>query len=267
MIFEPLASQAGHIHVCGHRGHSAGAPENTIPALQSAARYGATVAEIDVVLTRDDQIVLLHDEILDRTTDGTGRASDRDLALIGKLDAGSWFSPDFAKTPVPTLREALAVARDEKLGLLVEIKERSREPVMLERLGALLEAETAVDGVLVISFDHTSLARLTKCCPGLRTELITHARHNDPAAMAARAGAASVSIEWDMFHPDDATELHAAGVAVRVTLPRPEVLARRKSYGFDDMEKLADYLADGLIDCVAGDDVMFVKKAVDGHRL
>ena len=80
----------------------------------------------------------------------------------------------------------------------------------------------------MISFDHPSLLRVKERIPGVRTELITHARHVDPAGLAKRAGAASVAIEWDMFHPDDARALHDAGIAVRVTVPRPERIAARR---------------------------------------
>ena len=82
MPYRPLAAEAGRVHVCAHRGHSIAAPENTLPALTAAAAHGATVCEIDVVLTADDEIVLLHDEILDRTTDGTGRAANFSLARV-----------------------------------------------------------------------------------------------------------------------------------------------------------------------------------------
>ena len=102
MPFRPLAAEAGHIHVCAHRGHSVGAPENTLPALLAAAERGATACEIDVVLTRDDEIVLLHDELLDRTTDGMGLVADHDLEALRRLDAGSWFDVGFAGTMIPT---------------------------------------------------------------------------------------------------------------------------------------------------------------------
>jgi glycerophosphoryl diester phosphodiesterase len=261
----PLASAAGRFHVCAHRGHSIGAPENTLLALEAAAAHGASVAEIDVVLTRDDEIVLLHDEILDRTTSGRGRAAALDLAAIKQLDAGSWFGPSFAGTLVPTLGEALVTAKRLGIGLLVEIKERQRAERMITRLGEVLAAAKALDEVLVISFDHVSLVAVRECIPGARTELITHARHVDPVALARRAGAASVAIEADMFHADDARALHAAGVAVRVSLPRPARIAARRAYGLNIEAPIVAALSEGLIDVLAGDDTAAIAALVRAH--
>ena len=266
MPYVPLSGDAGRIHVCAHRGHSVGAPENTIPALDAAAARRATVAEIDVVLTADDEIVLLHDEILDRTTDGRGPVAALELAAIRRLDAGAWFGPAFAGTPIPTLGEALAAARRHGMGLLVEIKERRRADLMIERLARFIEDERAADDLLVISFDHVSLVRMRERLPSVRTELITHARHVEIAAIARRAAAASVSIEWNMFHPDDADALHAEGIAVRVTLPGPEKLALGRSYGFDDEARCRAHLAAGRIDVLAGDDTAFTRAMVDSAR-
>src|SRR4051812_4655311 len=106
MPYRPLASEAGFVHVCAHRGHSIAAPENTLPALEAAAERGATVAEIDIVLTGDGEPVLLHDGILDRTTNGQGRVAAYGLARLRELDAGSWLDARFAGTRVPTLTEA-----------------------------------------------------------------------------------------------------------------------------------------------------------------
>lgn len=258
MPYRPLAAEAGHIHVCAHRGHSIGAPENTLPALLAAAARGATVCEIDIVLTQDDELVLLHDEVLDRTTNGRGRVANHNLADLRRLDAGGWFDPSFVGTPIPTLAEALATARSAGLGLLVEIKERQRVARLIDRLATVLAAARAVDEVLVISFDHPSLLCAQERIPGVRTELITHARHVDPVGLARRAGAASVAIEWDMFHPDDARALHDAGIAVRVTVPRPERIAVRRQYGFNDQSDLLRALSAGLVDVLAGDDTEFV---------
>jgi glycerophosphoryl diester phosphodiesterase len=267
MSYSPLASVAGFIHVCAHRGHSVAAPENTLPAFEAAVTLGATVLEIDVVLTRDDEIVLMHDEILDRTTNGKGRVSDHVLAAIKQLDAGAWFDPKFGGTMVPTLAEVIDFARAKEVGLLIEIKERLRSGLIRERLGQRLTEMRAENEVLVISFDHVSLVRLREAFPALRTELITHARHLDLAVLAKQADAASVSIEWNMFHPDDARALHEAGIGVRVSLPRPERLAARSAYGFDDEARVVEHLSAGLIDVLLNDDVAIARKLVDAAKV
>ncbi len=263
--FLPRAIEAGGIHVCGHRGHSIGAPENTIRALEAAAALGATCCEVDLLLTRDERIVLRHDELLGRSDDGSGRVGEATLAELRRLDAGSWLDPRFAGTRIATLEEALETAARVGLGLLLEIKERERTDALIDRLGEILLAAGALDRVLVISFDHPSLVRARSRIPGLRTELITHARHVDPVALAERAAAASVAIEWDMFAPEDAASLHAAGVAVRVTIPRPGVVERRRLHGLDLEARLAPALSEGLIDILAGDDVAFVQDWVQRH--
>ena len=88
-MFELLASRSGRVHVCGHRGHSIGAPENTIAAFQRTKELGGSSLEIDVVLSQDREIVVLHDETLDRTTNGSGFAADMPASRITQLDAGS----------------------------------------------------------------------------------------------------------------------------------------------------------------------------------
>ncbi|GMV92248.1 MAG: glycerophosphoryl diester phosphodiesterase [Candidatus Hydrogenedentota bacterium] len=94
---------------CAHRGDVKNAPENTIPAFASAVRLGAQQIEFDVQLSKDGELVIMHDGTLDRTTDGTGAVSDLTFTELRALDAGSWFDPKFAGTRIPTLRETLEV--------------------------------------------------------------------------------------------------------------------------------------------------------------
>lgn len=263
MPFDPLASRRGLVHVCGHRGHSIGAPENTVPALEAAAARGATVCEVDLRLARDGAIVLRHDELLGRCDDGRGWVGGHDLESLRRLDAGAWMSRAFAETRIPTLEEALAAAKRLGIGLLLEIKERARTDELIDRLGDVLRAADAIAEVLVISFDHPSLLRARERIEGLRTEIITHARHVDIVAVARRAEAASVSIEWDVLSAEDALALHEAGIALRVTIPRPAILAERKRHGLDLERTLGPMLAQGLIDVLAGDDVTAVQAMVE----
>src|SRR4029078_4804694 len=94
-----------------HRAASARAPENTLPALQAALEAGAHVAEIDVRLTRDGKLVLMHDSEVDRTTDGSGPVKAMSLTELKKLDAGRWFDRKYTGIQVPTLDEVLTWRR------------------------------------------------------------------------------------------------------------------------------------------------------------
>jgi glycerophosphoryl diester phosphodiesterase len=119
-----------------HRGASAYAPENTLAAIDEAAERGAETVEIDVQLTADDELVIIHDTTLTRTTDVEerfpGRApytvADFTMDEIRELDAGSWFDPAFEGEPVPTLGEALDRLEEHDLNLLLELKEPARYP-------------------------------------------------------------------------------------------------------------------------------------------
>ena len=263
MPFSFLAAEAGRVHVCGHRGYSLRYPENTLPALQAAKAAGATTVEIDVVLTADGEPIILHDLTLDRTTDGSGFAADLGLERIRVVDAGVGFHPSFAGTSVPTLAEALDWATREAMGVVLEIKEAERPDLAVDRTAELLEAAGAADRAIVISFDHVVLKRAVQRHPGMRTEAITHARHPDLVGVLRACGARSVSIELDMFHPDDAKALHAAGFSNRVHLPRPEALAEYWRGGRDIVPRVTEWIADGLIDTISGDDVAFIARIVE----
>ncbi|QDU46632.1 Glycerophosphoryl diester phosphodiesterase [Symmachiella dynata] len=107
--------------ICAHRGASNTHPENTLAAFREAIRLGAQMIEFDVALTKDGQLVLMHDPKLDRTTDGSGPVGDYTMAELKKLDAGSWKSAEFAGERIPTLDEALEVM-PENIWLNVHLK-------------------------------------------------------------------------------------------------------------------------------------------------
>lgn len=98
-----------HSGACAHRGDNYCAPENTLPAFELAIAKGAHQIEFDVRVTQDEQLVVLHDETVDRTSNGSGKTTDLTLAAIRELDAGSWKAPEFAGTQIPTLAEVLAL--------------------------------------------------------------------------------------------------------------------------------------------------------------
>lgn len=153
----------GPITVVAHRGASAYAPENTLTALRLGADLGADLVETDVRMTRDGELVLLHDASLARTTDAAERyprrwpwlAEDFTLEEISTLDAGSWFDAEFAGERVPTLREALAEL-DGRAGVLAEFKQPARYPSAAAAATGVLGR----GGVVVQSFDRDFLREL-----------------------------------------------------------------------------------------------------------
>lgn len=105
-----------------HRGYNTAAPENTLPAFRLSKRYGFKYVETDVAFTSDNVAVLLHDETVDRTSDGTGNISQLTYAYVSSLDFGSWFSSAYAGTRIPTLDEFLTLCRNLSLHPYLELK-------------------------------------------------------------------------------------------------------------------------------------------------
>src|SRR5215207_11286279 len=109
-----LSDERGRVWVVGHRGAMGHCPENTLASFARGLELGADWIEMDVHLSRDGAVVVIHDETLDRTTNGHGLVRDCNLAELTALDAGVWFSPAYAGERIPTLDELLAFARDRQ---------------------------------------------------------------------------------------------------------------------------------------------------------
>src|SRR5699024_7544618 len=110
--------------IFAHRGASELRPENTLPAFAEAVRSGADGIELDVQLTKDDEVIVMHDEEVNRTTNGKGAIKNKTLAEIKELNAGEWFDASYRSTRVPTLKEVtdLLVAKDFRGILEIEFK-------------------------------------------------------------------------------------------------------------------------------------------------
>ncbi len=154
---EPVA---GRVLVEAHRGNSTQAPENTVASI-NAAIGKADLSEFDVQVTSDGALVLMHDNTVDRTTDGTGPVSSFTLTGIQALDAGSWFSPAFAGEPVPTMAEAINAALAGGIQPLIERKTGSASAFHNEFLSMGLSPAD----FRVISFDWNFLAALDALNP------------------------------------------------------------------------------------------------------
>ena len=164
-----------HVLVQAHRGYSEVYPENTLLAIDKALEVGADRIEVDLALTSDGHVVLMHDRTVERTTDGEGSVQFMTLEQVKELDAGSWKSPEFAGEAVPTLIEALELA-DGRGELNLEIKTNSRSgsyvsDVIRAAVGIVQEQE-ATDRVIFSSFDFQALQQVKQLDPNLRVLLI-----------------------------------------------------------------------------------------------
>jgi glycerophosphoryl diester phosphodiesterase len=179
------AGTVRNVEVIAHRGASAEAPENTLPAIELAVAQGAGFIEIDVRRTADGELVVIHDATLNRTTDAAAvfpglaayDVAGFTLEAVRTLDAGSWFGPAFAGVRVPTLREVLAVLKG-RAGLLLEVKDPGAAPGIAADLRAVLDAEgwlggSAAAGLLIVqSADWTFVRAFRQGAPEVPVGLL-----------------------------------------------------------------------------------------------
>lgn len=153
-----------------HRGGALLRPENTMLAFEHGASFGADALELDLQLTRDGELVVIHDFVVDRTTDGTGPVSGYTLDELRRLDAGYRFTTDGGKTfpyrgqglTIPTLRSVFE--RFPALRVNMDLKEST--PEREERLWGLLQEMDAVDRVMIGSFDYAPMLRFRRLTGG-----------------------------------------------------------------------------------------------------
>ena len=179
-------------YIVAHRGAAGLAPENTLAAIREGIRQGARAVEVDVRRSADGVLLLMHDERVDRTTDGTGAVDELTWGEIGRLDAGSHFSPRFAGEPVPTLDEALALIVERGVTLLLEVKYGLRHPGIEHQIAEAVQRANAKDHVVVISFDHDWLAHFNLVAPDIAVGPLLYRPGPDPHIPMTRL----VSVHW-----------------------------------------------------------------------
>ncbi len=148
-----------------HRGASHEAPENTLAAFLLAAELGADGIEFDVQLAKDGEVVVIHDLMLETTTDGQGAVRDRTLAEIRALDAGGWFDPGFAGQCVPTLQQVIETV-GHRLLLNIELKTAGwRDDGLAAAVVGIVEDQNLLDRVVVSSFNPLAVRRVRQLNP------------------------------------------------------------------------------------------------------
>ena len=143
--------------VIAHSGSSHDAPENTLAAIRQALDAGADAVEFDVTLSKDGEVVVIHDATVDRTTNGTGKVNDLTLDELKSLDAGSWFAPQFTGERIPTLQEVIDLVGNRAF-MFVELKTEAILPTALESTVVDIVTENRMEkNTVIISFDPFAL--------------------------------------------------------------------------------------------------------------
>src|SRR5438445_3289928 len=153
-----LEQERGRVWVVGHRGAMGHCPENTLASFERGLELGADWIEMDVHLSRDGELVVIHDETVDRTTNGSGLVQDHTLVELNELDAGSWFGAAYVGQRIPTLGEVLDWARFRGAVLDIEIKNAPIYYAGIEEMVVhTLDRYGMTDQAIVISFDHRAV--------------------------------------------------------------------------------------------------------------
>jgi glycerophosphoryl diester phosphodiesterase len=218
------------IIISSHRGNSHLAPENTIPALESAILAESDYAEIDIQQSKDGTLVLLHDKSLQRTAGVNEFIWELTDEQLNKLDVGSWFSLDYLNTKVPTLEEVLVHCKD-RIMLNIEIKITGKENALEEHLVTLLEEYHFENQCVISSSNYHALRKVKELNEDIHTGLILSAVYGN---FFDKEYIDFFSIRYNFVNKDVVTSAHRAGKEVHVwTVNSAREMERMKSLNVD----------------------------------
>jgi glycerophosphoryl diester phosphodiesterase len=223
--------------VIGHRGFSAAAPENTQASFKKAMEVGADMIELDVHLSRDGQVVVIHDDTLNRTTNGKGRVANYTLNELKELNAGSWFGSQFFGEKIPTLKEVLELTRGQIL-LCIELKGGDLGQYSLKDLAdwSLQEVEKAgmLSQVLFASFDLSAIERIREKNPRIPVALIYSKSWSSPRAVTGERPIPVLSCRDTVLTQTNAAKARLEGMKILVwTVNREKRMERFLNMGVD----------------------------------
>jgi len=219
-----------------HRGASAFAPENTLAAFQLAVKQGAPAIEFDVKLTADRQVIIIHDQTLNRTTNGSGPVAKQPLAALRELDAGAWYSADFRGEKIPTLAEVFE-AVGNKLLINIELTNYATPfDGLTHEVAALVKKHHLEEHVIFSSFFPGNLYTAGQLLPAVpRGQLILEANSGWWQRIAANL------MKPEAEHPyltditiESVNRAHAQGRRIHAwTVNDPAEMRRLRSLGVD----------------------------------
>lgn len=228
-----------------HRGASASAPENTLAAFDEAISAGAEALELDARMTRDGKIAVIHDEAVNRTTDGTGAVRGMTLTELRALDAGYRFGEEYRGLAVPTLEETLRRYPDTFVNVEIKGKERDAAEGVLEDI----TDARAESRVLVVSEDGGVIGRFRELSEG---RIATGASRREVATFFL---ASKLRVAWALDPAYDSLQIPPEYKGLAIATPRFIAAAHGRNIGVDvwtinearEMERLLDLGADGIM--------------------
>lgn len=208
-LLQRLQQERGRVWIVGHRGAMGYCPENTLVSFERGLELGADWIELDVHLSKDGALIVIHDETLDRTTNGHGLVRDHTLTQLRSLDAGNG-------QKLLTLDEVLDWARRRDTLLDIEIKNAPVfYPGIEDKVVQAIYAAGMVDQLIVISFDHAAVKRVKELEPNIATGVLYACKPTDGGvSLASAAQADAVLPHWAYVTQEDVSAAHAAGLAV-----------------------------------------------------
>ncbi|NIK70751.1 glycerophosphodiester phosphodiesterase [Paenibacillus sp. BK720] len=211
-----------------HRGASGNYPENTMIAFEKAIELGAAGIETDVQMTKDGELVLIHDEMLRRTTGLNSHVADIQSHDLLQLDAGSWFSPNFKDARIPTLAQLLDLAGQTGTILNIELKNGiAPYPGMEQKVIETVRAYGMENQVILSSFNHYSLIECKRLAPEIRTGILYMEGLYRPWKYALSIGASALHASHFAVLPDWVAEAAQHGVIYNVfTVNEPAEMLR-----------------------------------------
>lgn len=210
-----------HRRIYAHRGLSQLAPENTLTAIAACADYGVTWFETDVDILRDGTPVLIHDTLLDRTTNRSGSIYDLEATDLPEIDAGSWFGPQYQGQTLPTLAQLVDLMNEKQLNANIELKPHETGKAGCETLITRVLAELArlspQRKVLISSFSHLLLAEFKRQAPQYPVGLLFDGKiTEDWRSIAELSGAEYLHPDQKDLCPNLVKEVREYGLGINV---------------------------------------------------
>lgn len=204
--------------ILAHRGASAYAPENTMEAFLLAVEQRADGFEIDINLTKDGEIIVIHDDSIDRTSNGKGDVMDYTLAELKAFNFNARFEDKYPQAEIPTLREVLQLVKEHDLYLNIEVKNILSKTDLYAELGSMAAAMVKEFGlennVIFSSFNHGSMVKLKEAYPEMKTALLYMAGLYKGGEYAKMTRADALHPLFFGVNPEMVEDAHEAGVQV-----------------------------------------------------